>query len=145
VGVETDQGGDTWSSVYREACQVVRDEDGYNGTFPRFRWQKAGAGHGSKTHRSQQMLADYERPGRIVHVEGYHLVLEAALKRFPGTKPLDLADAAFWSWKALRGASVEPVSPDELPSDNYWAVGGESTMGEGWEFEGETAGGWGVE
>jgi hypothetical protein len=104
VGVETDQGGDTWRSVYREACEVVRQEDGYDGSMPLFRWEKAGAGYGSKTHRSQQMLADYERPGRIVHVEGYHLVLERSLERFPRTKPHDLADAAFWSWRELRPA-----------------------------------------
>lgn len=109
VGVETDQGGDTWYSVWREALAAVEHEMELQRlrepvVMPRFDWRKAGSGHGSKTHRSAQMLADYERPGqRIVHVEGTHLVLERALRRFPKTKPLDLCDAAYWGWHDLRG------------------------------------------
>src|SRR5262245_37459112 len=72
VGVETDQGGETWESVYREAARNL-------GVTPRpFRSAKAGAGHGPKVHRASQMLADYER-GRIVHVVGTHEILERAL------------------------------------------------------------------
>lgn len=98
VGVETDQGGDTWRSVYARVCETMglaeRDR-------PAFRQEKAGAGHGPKTHRASQMLVDYER-GAIVHVVGTHEALERALRRFPLTKPLDLTDAAYWSWHDLR-------------------------------------------
>jgi hypothetical protein len=104
VGVETDQGGQTWQSVAREAWRrLVEDEDYPDITTethrPRLKSAKAGA-IGSKTHRAQQMLAAYER-GEIVHVIGTHAVLEAALRRFPKTKPFDLVDAAYWSWRAL--------------------------------------------
>jgi phage terminase large subunit-like protein len=94
VGVETDQGGDTWKSVYARAAEQV------GGRVPPFRSAKAGAGFGPKAHRAQQMLADYER-GRIVHVLGTHTTLERALRRFPVAKPFDLVDAAFWSWHDL--------------------------------------------
>lgn len=96
VGVETDQGGDTWQSVYREAVRALDVK-----APPAFRWAKAGSGHGPKAHRAGQMLADYER-GRIVHVVGTHTTLEKALFRFPRVKPFDLVDAAFWSWNDLR-------------------------------------------
>lgn len=115
VGVETDQGGDTWESVYREAAAAVEAEDrevweadGNDPAefepepVPPFTSAKAGAGHGPKTHRASQMLADYEGNGRIVHVLGTHELLERALRRFPLTKPLDLVDAGFWSWRDLR-------------------------------------------
>ncbi len=125
VGVETDQGGATWDSVYREACwdleaHLGRDRGGWRGAtaMPGFTYEKAGEGHGSKAHRSQRMLADYQRPGRrIVHVIGCygpsseglgetHHVLERALERFPKTAPLDLADTAYWSWRDLREGST---------------------------------------
>lgn len=106
VGVETDQGGDTWQSVYREAYRELTEELIAAGErvipdLPLFRSDKAGAGHGGKAHRSAQMLADYER-GLIVHVRGTTAILERALRRFPRTKPFDLADAAYWSWQDLR-------------------------------------------
>lgn len=97
VGVETDQGGDTWQSVYREAARALGIVEP-----PAFRSDKAGAGHGPKVHRAQQMVADYER-GRIVHVIGTHTVLEKAQRRFPKVKPFDLVDAGYWSWQDLRG------------------------------------------
>ncbi len=99
VGVETDQGGDTWLSVYREAAART-------GVDLPFRSAKAGEGHGSKVARSARMLADYERPGRsIVHVvgpTGSHATLERALERFPRSKPYDLVDAAYWAFWDLR-------------------------------------------
>lgn len=100
VGIETDQGGDTWGSVYREA----RDSLGSQYHHLTMRSAKAGQGFGSKVHRSSQMLSDYER-GLIVHVEGTHHILERALIRFPRTPPYDLADASFWSWWDLRRLS----------------------------------------
>lgn len=97
VGIETDQGGETWSSVYREAAQSLeipaRD-------IPRMRTAKGGS-IGPKTHRASMMLTDYEK-GRITHVWGSHGTLEKALRRFPRTKPFDLVDAAFWAWRDLR-------------------------------------------
>ena len=135
VGVETDQGGDTWRSVYAQVWQeieqaaqmIVRladdpgdeEADGWLAQHPQaaavgpyardivagvvkapaFASAKAGAGHGSKVARNQRMMTDYER-GRVVHVRGTHGVLERALRRFP-SKPLDLADAAYWGWDDL--------------------------------------------
>lgn len=103
VGVETDQGGETWKTVYETAWKrlVESERVPQDAKKPAFRHEKAGAGHGPKAHRASQMLADYEK-GRLVHVLGTHTTLERALKRFPLTKPLDLVDAAFWSWRALR-------------------------------------------
>lgn len=131
VGIETDQGGDTWRSVYREAVQrilatrdpdlpadveltpagmgevaLVRRPDGSDAGVPGFRYDKAGAGHGSKAHRASLMLADYER-GRMVHVRGTHLVLERGLRRFPKVKPFDLTDAAYWSWRDLSAPAPQ--------------------------------------
>ena len=110
VGVETDQGGDTWLSVYREACNELRLR-GVMGMrtvkdFPAFRSAKAGEGHGPKVHRASLMLADYEK-GRLVHVEGTHNTLERALNRFPLTKPYDLTDVCYWGWHDLRYGSTK--------------------------------------
>lgn len=121
VGVETDQGGDTWTSVYREAAQDVLDERVDEGmmeaAIPPFTSDKAGAGYGPKVHRASKMLADYERKtktGRpaIVHVLGDHAILEGALRRFPKTKPLDLVDTSFWSWTDLRNRRRGPIQSD---------------------------------
>lgn len=103
VGIETDQGGDTWESVYREALgQVLAERPEYRDRKPpRFLSEKAGSGHGPKAHRASQMLSDYEN-GRIIHVEGECDKLERGLRRFPRVKPYDLVDASFWSWYYLR-------------------------------------------
>lgn len=125
VGVETDQGGDTWQSVYDMAWREIVDAEtimpmpfspteqaeansetrearnAMQRRKPKFRQAKAGAGHGPKVHRANQMLADYER-GKIIHVEGTHQTLEHALRRFPITKPYDLTDCSYWSWYDLR-------------------------------------------
>lgn len=109
VGVETDQGGDTWRSVYDAALAAVLDAhpEWQDRPRPQFQGEKAGAGQGPKVERASRMLADYERPGRrIVHVLGSSTsILEASLNRFPRAKPYDLVDAAFWSWKFLRDGS----------------------------------------
>ncbi len=106
VGVETNQGGDTWRTVYDSAWKaLVTDPDYPQITAtthrPAFRSERAGVGEGSKAHRASQMLADYEQ-GRIVHMLGTHETLERALRRFPIRKPLDLVDAAYWSWRDVR-------------------------------------------
>lgn len=106
VGVETDQGGMTWESVFREACAELGLPDRAR---PLFRWEKAGAGHGPKAHRAGPMLASYER-GQVVHVRGTHEVLERALRRFPLTKPLDLVDAAAWAHRSLMVGGVGSVA-----------------------------------
>jgi hypothetical protein len=113
VGIETDQGGDTWGSVYREALTMVVKErpEFQDRKAPRFLSEKAGAGHGPKAHRASQMLTDYEQ-GRIIHVEEYAPILERALRRFPVVKPLDLVDACFWSWHYLRRRRLARTSGD---------------------------------
>jgi hypothetical protein len=103
VGVETDQGGDTWQTVYRASARSLMEDRRPGYSPPRFKSAKAGAGHGPKAHRASLMVPDYER-NRIVHVVGTHHVLERALGRFPLKKPYDLVDAAFWSWRELRPA-----------------------------------------
>lgn len=112
VGVETDQGGDTWRIVYQAAWNaLVRDKTlphiTGNTPMPLFKSAKAGAGHGSKAHRASQMLVDYEH-GKFIHVEGTHQALEKALFRFPLTKPFDLTDAAYWAWRDLRHSIQAP-------------------------------------
>lgn len=107
VGVETDQGGDTWQSVYYEAWRKLQEDKAIpdGAQLPAFRSAKAGSGQGSKVERGAKMLADYER-GRFVHVEGTHIVLEKALRRFPKAKPYDLHDAAYWAWNWLAGGGM---------------------------------------
>lgn len=115
VGVETDQGGDTWISVYYRAVEALARELEAAGAslpyVPRFRAAKAGS-FGSKVARASQMLVDYER-GEVIHVIGTHDVREAALFRFPKVKPFDLTDASFWSWADLRG--MVPDDENEGP------------------------------
>lgn len=123
VGVETDQGGDTWESVYKLACDAVRrkrDSLGEKRTkMPRFTHNKAGGrdeltGHafGSKVARNDKMYTSYER-GEVIHAIGTHNVLEKSLLRHP-VKPLDLADAAFWAWYDL---DVTAASDEDI--ENY--------------------------
>lgn len=102
IGIEANQGSDTWYSVFERACQhleISEDE------APVIELIKASSSTGGKAERASQMLTDYEG-GTIVHVEGTHKVLERALNRFPIAKPYDLVDSAYWSWSTLRnGAS----------------------------------------
>lgn len=110
VGVETDQGGDTWEVVYNSAVAELRAEGfEFRERVPEFDQEKAGS-IGSKMERWQKMLADgYERH-RVIHVRnGSEAILEAALRRAGDAKPFDLADAAFWSWYDLH---KEPYATD---------------------------------
>lgn len=104
VGVETDQGGDTWEVVYRAALAELLDEDPElfenAPMLPRYEYAKAGATQLSKTERATRMQADYEL-GRFRHVQGRCSALEAGLHRFPRYKPYDCVDAAYWSWRWL--------------------------------------------
>ena len=144
VGIETDQGGDTWRSVYKEALKAVRDDltealagNGTTGipeyvqamaelsgrdpktlTDPFFAEAKAGSTRQPKEHRIQLMLTGgYEREAAIVHVTGTHAVLERALFRFPARKPYDLADAAYWAWRhiSMYGQPVRTNAPSKRP------------------------------
>ena len=116
VGVETDNGGDTWQSVYKLSCIAVVEEltkqwvaqnpDKHIGEMPsiimpKFRSDKAGHGHGSKVERNQRMLTDYEK-GKVVHCIGTHTSIEKSLRRFPNP-PLDLADSWYYCWFYLIG------------------------------------------
>lgn len=120
VGIETDQGGDTWESVYIRALENVKkamarelSRDEYKQIqWPRFISVKAGGtdektGHayGSKVERNAKMLAAYEN-GLVKHMSGTHKVIEKALSRFP-RKPLDVADSWFWTWDDL--ANHQPL------------------------------------
>lgn len=102
VGVETDQGRDTWRSVYREALADLLAErpELADRAAPGFKEQQAGVTQQSKAARASQMVPAYEHH-RIVHVTGDHDLLERALVRFPLRKPYDLTDAAYWSWRYL--------------------------------------------
>lgn len=108
VGVETDQGGETWRVVYQAALAELIDDgtipDGAR--IPRFDSAKAGSTQLSKVERASRMLADYEL-GRFRHVEGGAGALEAGLRRFPAHKPFDCVDAAYWSWRWLADAGGE--------------------------------------
>jgi phage terminase large subunit-like protein len=115
VGIETNQGGQTWRSVYREAAQELGLTN--SDRLPPLRMKKAGAGTGPKAERQARMVADYQL-GRIVHVVDEtparsHEVLEAALRRFLVRKPYDLGDVAWWSWSDLRRG--RPPAHEFLP------------------------------
>jgi len=107
VGVETNQGGDTWRLVYNQVVTDVRNETRGNGgdwfrRMPRYKEVKASKDTGSKILRAERMLVDYERD-IFVHVLGTHETLEGSLKRFPKVKPFDLVDSAVWAWAELAG------------------------------------------
>lgn len=141
VGCETDQGGDTWESTYREACRSLVEDRDYphinkDTHFPTFHQAKAGAGHGPKAHRASLMLADYER-GKFVHVRGTHRTLERALNRFPKTKPFDLVDAAYWSWNDLRSRGKSAPLPI-IVGDSRWGRG--EAEGSRWSTPGTDGG-----
>lgn len=121
VGVETDQGGLAWKSVYLRALAKVQKEyfrkfakEVYNQiVWPRFTEEKAasikkeedfGSDYKSKTARNFRMLTDYEH-GMVSHMIGTHTTIEKALWRFPKT-PLDVADAWYWCWNDLRNKKM---------------------------------------
>ena len=109
IGVETDQGGDTWYSVAQLAWQnLVAEGKVPPGTRqPRFMGARAGS-VGSKAERGSKMLTAYERD-QIRHVRGTHTVLEKALNRFLIKKPYDLTDAAYWAWDDLANGGSAGV------------------------------------
>lgn len=120
LGVETDQGGDTWKSVFSRVWdRLVADGDIPKATKPPgFRQEKAGS-YGSKSYRAGMMVVDYEH-GQIVHVIGTHLTLERALQRYLVRKPYDLVDAAFWSWRSLRKQTKPKAGPAGTDQPSRW-------------------------
>lgn len=100
--IESDQGGRTWVSVFKQAWQDCKDQKliPEDTPFPTLLLAKAGS-IGSKRQRAEHMLPDYET-GRIVHCDTAAVTLENALRRFPKRKPFDLADAQYWMWHTLR-------------------------------------------
>jgi hypothetical protein len=131
LGVETDQGGETWESVYREAVRDLREsgELGEHDWVPRFAEAKAGSSQMSKMHRWQQMVPDYERAAdaasrRIVHVEPYAGILERAMLRVPRKKPYDLMDAHWHAWNYLVANPVPlGVLAQGIVRAPHWAAG----------------------
>lgn len=119
VGVETDQGGDTWESVFELAWDHLVNAGEIYEHEQRLTFKQAKAGgHGSKAARSSLMLAAYER-GEVTHViqdDGSHAILEAALRRFGVEKPFDLADAAYWSWDGLANQSAAAGGSEDYTS-----------------------------
>lgn len=116
VGIETDQGGDTWLSVFERAMEKLRDEHVVAMPYDiGFVEKKAGAGYGPKFHRANQMHAAYQQD-LFRHVVGSHGILERALRRFPRAKPYDLVDAAFWSYDDLAGEQPFDVAVGGSPS-----------------------------
>lgn len=119
VGVETNQGGDTWKSVWKLAAAEVTKrltkewEQLHPGqicppiALPKFTDAKAGAGDGPKIERNGQLLTEYER-GKVKHLVGTNAVIEKALRRFPNP-PLDAADSWWWVWKDLIGDKRKSV------------------------------------
>jgi hypothetical protein len=124
IGIETDNGGMAWESVYRDALQQLKDNEvnnipvdvdhprlpkvaaHYPGQppvlgIPRYEYAKAGVAGGSKIERANRMLVDYEFR-RFRHVRGACQPLERGLKRFPRYKPFDIVDADYWMWSFLR-------------------------------------------
>lgn len=111
LGVETDQGGDTWEVVYRTVVKTQLDDpDSYtyrrhfedNVPIPKYEQRKAGAAEGSpsKRQRIAQMLARYDTD-EFRHFDEGCRTLEAGLSRFPKYKPFDICDAAWHSWRHL--------------------------------------------
>lgn len=108
LGVETDQGGDTWEVVYRSALQSLLDDPtsllnemlNEGAHIPRYDYRKAGSVGQSKSERASRMLVDYEL-GKVRHRDGTTKPLESGLKRFPVHKPFDVVDSAYWVWRWL--------------------------------------------
>lgn len=128
LGVETDQGGETWQSVYQVAIQEMRRDGTLSEAdwVPAFADAKAGSSQMSKTARWQLMVPDYEHVGsrRIVHVLPCDKPLERALLRVPQKKPYDLVDALWHAWNDLLNAPMPgAVLAQGVVRSGSWATG----------------------
>lgn len=103
LGVETNNGGDTWITVYNAVWEklVARGAIAPNTPKPRFRQVKATSETGGKRERWQLARAARER-GEFVEAIGTHETLFKALRRLPERKPYDLADVDEWLRQALH-------------------------------------------
>lgn len=98
VGIETDNGGDAWLSVAREALDLLRKAGRVPEDWqPRIDTAKAGRTGKTKHERLATMIQPLER-GRHHLVRGSTAVLKRSLIRYTGTaasKPWDVLDAAW--------------------------------------------------
>lgn len=103
VWVEVNQGGSLWKTLYDNvvADMVKAGELSSFDIAPEFNEIKVTSAIGGKTERASTLLGDYER-GAVVNVIGTHVLLEAALTRFPIEKPYDLVDATVHAHRLLR-------------------------------------------
>lgn len=104
VRCEGNQGDFLWRTLWES---IVEESGLSDDRIPGFEIVKATSGTGGKLERAAMMLVDYEL-NKIFHVinpQNTYLDLEAALLRLGIKKPFDLADATFWAWSELRGAS----------------------------------------
>lgn len=103
LGVETNQGGDTWITVFNAVWQRLTTEGKLTPAAPKPRFQqvKASTATGGKRERWQLARAARER-GEYVEAIGTHEVLFKALQRLPERKPYDLADVDEWLRQALH-------------------------------------------
>lgn len=113
LGIETDNGGDAWFPVAREALRELREDGetvqaaasndrlGFADDWRRIKLvgERAGQTGKSKVERIKQLITPFERQ-RIVLVRGTHNTLIKGLRRFP-KKPLDGVDAFWWAWHSL--------------------------------------------
>lgn len=124
--IETNQGGLTWTSVFKEAYAELerRGEIPDDWHRPSTVFVKVGSNR-SKVERAQAMVPDYER-GVIIHVDNESTaLLESALYRFPLTEPDDLVDSAVHAHAYLRRIRKAPqLSGSALsvgPANTKWA------------------------
>jgi hypothetical protein len=96
VHVETNNGGMTWSYLFDRIVEDLGIQD----YAPVFKEIKSSSG---KMERANLLLAEYERD-KVVHATGKHELVEAGLRRFPVSRPLDLVDAIVHGVHILRRA-----------------------------------------
>lgn len=126
VGIETDQGGDTWGIVYEAAIKKLKLD-----AAPPMAEAKAGQSEMTKVGRASKVLADFEMGG-IRIVVGAHEIVERALKRFPRTKPLDLVDTLYYGWADLRNQLRWATGPAvmEVGTEDDEDEGGDESVSE---------------
>ncbi len=117
VGVETNQGGDTWATVFRATWDALVAEGLIPGDTPRPRFEqvKASSGTGGKRERWQLAKAARER-GEYLEAVGTHEVLFRTLRRLPENKPYDLADVDEWLRQGLRARRKASAVPAPAPA-----------------------------
>lgn len=117
LGIETNQGGDTWITVYTAVWDRLIREGKVQPQTPKPRLQqvKASSATGGKRERWQLARAARER-GEYLEAIGTHEVLFRALRRIPETKPYDLADVDEWVRQALARPPVRQHSRQSVVS-----------------------------